>query len=132
MPWRCLWIVPLLLMAVSCTTRPENTVAMTVSRRFDPEDLEVKVGQTVTWVNDSSEAHTVTALQDEIPSSAEYFSSGGFSSQDEARSNLSEGLVTEGEEFKWTFEEPGIYRYYCIPHQDDGMQGTIEVVPARE
>jgi plastocyanin len=118
------------VVGASCAGRGENTVAITDERTFDPVDLEVRAGQTVTWINDSGEAHSVTAVEAELPSGAEYFSSGGFSSESEARDHLSDTLVTEGEEFRWTFETPGTYDYYCIPHEQNGMVGTIEVLPA--
>jgi len=34
----------------------------------------------------------------------------------------------EGNDFQYTFEETGIYRYYCTPHQGVGMKGVVVVV----
>ena len=94
---------------------------------FTPETERVAVGETVTWVNDSDETHTVTAVEDSLPEGAAYFSSGEASSEDDANDDLGGELIAPGEKFEWTFEEPGTYRYYCIPHRSDGMEGTVVV-----
>ena len=100
---------------------------MTADHSFDPESISVTSDQPVTFTNDSDESHTVTAYEDELPQGAEYFSSGDLSGEDEARSNVAEGLIQPGEEFSVTIEEPGTYSYFCIPHEGDGMVGTIVV-----
>ncbi|HYP24922.1 MAG TPA: plastocyanin/azurin family copper-binding protein [Actinomycetota bacterium] len=99
------------------------TVDMLEGQRFEPETLTVETGTTVTFVNDSAEAHTVTAV-DGVPV---YFSSGGFESEDEARDNLADALIGQEDTYEVTFDEPGTYEYVCIPHEDQGMTGTIEV-----
>lgn len=96
---------------------------MAAGQRFIPDVAVVQAGTTVTFVNDSDEAHTVTAY-DGVPV---YFSSGGFESEEEARDNLSEGLIGQEGTFEVTFDEPGTYRYFCIPHEQQGMKATIEV-----
>jgi plastocyanin len=71
---------------------------------FEPYSLEVLPGATVTWVNDSDAAHTVT---------------GDDLAFDDS------GLIEPGDEFRQTFDEPGTYRYSCGPHP--GMTGVIVV-----
>ena len=94
---------------------------------FTPERLTIAAGEVVKWVNDTDEAHTVTAVEASLPEGAEYFSSGDSGSEDEAMDSLAEQLIEPGEMFEWTFEEPGTYRYYCIPHRADGMVGVVVV-----
>lgn len=96
-------------------------------QRFEPETITVSAGETVTFVHDDGEQHTVTAVEDSIPDDAEYFASGGFESEREARESLSEGLLAQGETFEVTLEVPGTYEFFCIPHEQSGMRGTIEV-----
>ncbi len=100
---------------------------MTPGRTFTPTTLEVTAGTTVEFVNGSGEAHTVTAEEDALPDGAEYFASGGFDSEAEARADLSGGLIAAGETYSVTFERAGTYRYICIPHEDQGMLGTVVV-----
>lgn len=110
----------------ACTDSDPNAVAMVAGQRFDPETLTVAVETTVTWTNEADDPHTVTAYEDDVPP-GEYFASGGFSSERAARDDLARGLLEKGDSFEVTFDEPGTYRYFCIPHERDGMVGTIVV-----
>ena len=40
-------------------------IDMTNGQRFEPEEFTASVGDSVVWVNGSSEAHTVTAYEDD-------------------------------------------------------------------
>jgi plastocyanin len=104
-----------------------GTVEIIGGRRFEPRAITVQAGDTVTWVNVTDETHTVTAYEDKIPEGADYFASGGSDSQEAASSDLTAGLLKEGDEYEVTFEEPGTYEYFCIPHEADGMTGTVVV-----
>ena len=78
---------------------------------FLPPDIEVEAGTTVTWINEDQVVHTVTSGTD-----GEH--DGIFDS----------GNLQGGEEWSYEFNEPGTYEYYCIPHVDAGMTGTVTVV----
>jgi plastocyanin len=106
---------------------PGNGIAMTEDRRFEPEVLTIGKGATVTFSNDSDEPHSVTAYDGRIPPGARYFSSGGFSSEEKARDNVTETLIQEGDSFELTVGKPGVYEYFCIPHESQGMKGEIVV-----
>jgi plastocyanin len=108
-------------------TEVPNLVEMTNANQFDPAELTVSVGETVTWKTVGTVAHSVTAYEDELPDGAAYFASGGFDSESAARGNYpSEGSVGADETYEHTFETAGEYSYFCIPHEG-GMQGTIVV-----
>ena len=98
-------------------------VEMVAGNAFSPTQQESESGETVTWVNTSDQPHTVTSYA----RGEDFFSSGGFSSVAEAREDLSEALIAPGESFSFRFADPGVYRYFCIPHEQQGMRGTIEV-----
>lgn len=123
---RLLVCIPIALLAASCSGE-SSTVLMTAEHRFVPETITVPAGSTVTFKNETEETHSVTAYEDEIPQGADYFSSGGLSSEQEARDSVSEALLRAGETYKVTLDVPGTYRYFCVPHESDGMKGTIEV-----
>lgn len=108
----------------SATTQ---TVAMTDTLGFDPEIVTIPSGGTVKWVNEGDVAHTVTASEDELPDGADYFASGGFDTERAARNNMTDGIIPAGETYEHTFEQPGTYGYYCIPHEGSGMVGTVRV-----
>lgn len=90
---------------------PEPGVVGMTTTSFTPSDIEVEVGDTVTWENNSSVAHTVTSGSDGQHD-------GEFDS----------GNMAPGEEFSFQFNEVGTYNYYCIPHLSSGMTGTVTVV----
>lgn len=75
---------------------------------FQPQELSVQPGATVTWTNEDNFAHTVTAGTRGNPS-------GLFDA----------GEVAAGDTFSFTFEESGTYEYFCSIH--DGMHGVIVV-----
>lgn len=104
-----------------------ETVDMTDDLVFDPDSLTISAGTTVTWENVGVVDHTVTAYEDKIPADAEYFASGGFESEGSARDNQQAGFVGEGETYSHTFEVPGSYEYFCIPHESAGMTASITV-----
>ena len=102
-------------------------MSMPSGQRFEPERLTIQAGDTVTWTNDAGDAHTVTAYEEAIPDGAPFFSSGDVDSEQAARENMGRTLIGPGESYEFTFEEPGTYRYFCIPHEEAGMRGTIVV-----
>lgn len=77
-----------------------------VDDRFEPTELEIEAGTTVTWVNRGSDWHNVAS------------SSAGFASE----------RVLPGESFSFTFEMPGEYTFVCRHHGLAGMTGKITVV----
>lgn len=97
---------------------------------FLPQVYEASVGETVVWANTSGALHTVTAYEGSVPDGADFFASGGFESQAEAvdawEHDLGGGFDTR-ETYEHTFEVPGTYSYYCIPHEVGGMVGTVRV-----
>jgi plastocyanin len=90
---------------------------------FTPSNLEVKVGTTITWVNNSNVAHTVTAItgQDLAKPTPDPQI---FDSQSDSR--FQAGLVPPGQSFSYTVTEaaynldPVNHRviYYCRIHPD--------------
>lgn len=107
---------------------------------FRPREYATAVGDTVVWGNSGSRKHTVTACgADEgdtvdfcdgrgIPADAAYFASGGYDSEAAAfEAWPGGGGIPAGETYSHTFEVPGEYPYYCIPHEPAGMVGTVVV-----
>ena len=75
---------------------------------FEPCELTVAVGESVTFVNNELPPHNVM-----------------FVDHDE----LSHGdlAFTAGESFDVTFEQAGDYAFQCDPHAGAGMKGVIHV-----
>lgn len=111
-------------------TGTTHTVDMTDGLIFDPDELTIAPGDTVTWVNVGGVGHSVTAYEDGTPADADYWASGDFASESAARGGYPQrGDVAGGEEYSHTFEVEGDYEYFCIPHETVGMVGEISVVP---
>jgi plastocyanin len=71
---------------------------------FQPAEVTVSAGDTVTWTNNDSVGHDVTA---------DSFSSG------------EPGAMASGDMFDHTFREAGTFDYVCTVHP--GMEGTVVV-----
>ena len=78
--------------------------------QFNPKDLTIKAGQTVTFTNDESVPHDV---HKESGPGAD-FASGP------------DGGMQQGDTFKLKLNKPGTYKYVCHVHAP-GMAGTITV-----
>jgi plastocyanin len=116
----------LLTFVAGCSDSEPGVVSMTDDQRFTPQEITVQAGDTVTWRNDSGVAHTVTAYSDSVSSDL-YFSSGEASGEEQARNNVPDELMQPDDVFRFTFDEPGTYEYFCIPHESAGMTGTVIV-----
>ncbi len=109
--------------------RHDAVVGMrTPENAFVPETVTVGVGDSVVWLNDSEWGHTVTAFEDRIPADADFFTSGGYDSERQARESWPDGDLAVGDTFEKTFETAGTFHYFCVPH--DGMTGTVVVEAA--
>lgn len=99
-----------------------NVVKMTSSMRYEPAEITVKVGETVRWKNASFMPHTVTA----DPSLAK---KAGDAMLPPGATPFNSGNIGIGKSFDYTFAAPGMYKYFCIPHESQGMVGTVIVKP---
>ena len=79
-----------------------------VNFTYQPEEITIQVGTTVTWINDDTIIHDVISGTRDSPT-------GLIESPD----------IAAGESFSFTFEEVGTYEYYCSYHA--GMSGTVIV-----
>ncbi|HEX8927616.1 MAG TPA: plastocyanin/azurin family copper-binding protein, partial [Actinomycetota bacterium] len=70
---------------------------------FDPKQITAKAGETVTWKNDDSATHTVTA------------DDGSFDS----------GNLASDKAFSQTFDQTGAFKYHCAIHSS--MIATVVV-----
>lgn len=116
--------------AVGTSGDDGHDVGMTATA-FRPQELTVTVGEEMVWENTSSRGHTVTAYESDLPDGAAYFASGGYESEEAARSGFWDanggGTLTSGETYRHTFEVAGTYPYVCIPHERANMVGTVVV-----
>jgi len=97
---------PVTATPAATTSADEKTVVVQLGEHFfDPSSITVKVGTTVIWRNNGQQVHDIHARD------------GSFNSP----------LLNPGNTFTFTFTKPGLFRYYCVPHEGDGMIGQVEV-----
>ena len=75
---------------------------------FEPNEVTVNVGDTVTFVNGELPPHNVVFL-------------------DNPELSHSDLAFSPGESFNVTFTEAGNYEFQCEPHAGAGMKGVIHV-----
>lgn len=98
-------------------TTNTNATAVTVSipqgatgmgaAAYGTNPLRIQAGTKVTWVNNDSMAHTATS------------GTGAWDS----------GSIAPGQQYSFTFNDAGVYPYFCAIHGQASMSGTIEVAP---
>ena len=81
---------------------PAGAATLT-NRAYTPDELNVAVGTTVTWMNADSVSHTSTS------------DAAGWNS----------GIVAPGQQFSVAFPTVGSFSYHCAIHP--GMIGTVVV-----
>ena len=79
---------------------------------FNPANLTIQPGDTVTFINAQDDTHNV--MVDGAP---------------QAMKDMIMSPMLEVEDDKWSykFTVPGTYSFHCHPHQELGMKGTIIV-----
>jgi plastocyanin len=83
-----------------------SAVELPPSYRFEPVDIAVQAGTTVTWSNDDHFTHSIQFLD------------GGLSSDPL--------VMAPGRTTTFEFETPGVYHYQCHLHPRD-MKGSVTV-----
>ena len=97
-----------------------TSVKITDLLQFEPKHVVIQTGDSVEWQNESVLVHTVTADPGKaaraedvaLPKGAQAFDSGN---------------LDHDAHFRHRFSKPGLYRYFCIPHEATGMVGEVEV-----
>jgi len=125
----------------------ENTALGVSIMSFFPQNITIHVGDTVTWIANSHEIHTVTFLAGEplpeviIPAPAGMASPLQINplvafptptdGQYDGTSYMNSGIISTdpgfGKTFNLTFTQEGVYNYVCLVH-GQLMSGTVTVV----
>jgi len=106
---------------------PKDVAAVVIANtnlKFEPAVVTVHAGDTVEWRNQSLFNHSVT--DDPAWAHGE-----GDAMLPAGAAPFNSGLIGHGQVFRYTFTVPGTYHYFCIPHENFAMLGTVVVEPAR-
>ena len=85
---------------------------------YDPPQMSVIVGDTITWYNDDREAHTVTS--GDSPGRFGWMDNKDFGKPDGI---FDSGRFMPGESWSYKFEESGTFSYFCTIHP--WMEGIV-------
>jgi len=86
---------------------------------FRPRGLLLRPGQSVRWVNrDAGNVHTSTAYHP---------ANGKPLRMPEGAKPWNSDYLLPGQSFTVVFDTPGVYDYFCLPHEHAGMVGRIVV-----
>jgi plastocyanin len=103
--------------------------------KFFPARINIGVGDTITWVDETFVPHTVTFFPPGGPGA-------GFNpfvpvipnnNRFDPRALINSGIISNIPEFgavtrfSLTFNQPGTYPYICVLHADQGMAGVVVV-----
>ena len=98
----------------------EVTVRMNDQNQYVPAAITVARGTTVTWTNVGVMPHTVTTDPSKASNKANAVVPAGVQPWDS-------GVINGGQSWSHTFTVSGDYTYFCLPHEQLGMIGTITV-----
>lgn len=103
------------------SANPEVDITkLTPKQWYSPREITINVNDTINWVNNDTEPHTVTsgigAGISSLLTNAKGKPSGQFDS----------GLFSSGQSFSLRFNTSGIYNYFCTIHP--WMEGIIKVI----
>jgi plastocyanin len=101
--WPVLLLTAATMLAIVPVARAEDTTVRIGNFTFDPPQLTVKAGTTVTWRNEDDIPHRIASTE------------GKFKSK----------TLDTDDGYSFTFADPGIYAYFCSLHPH--MTGTIVV-----
>ena len=90
---------------------------------YDPPQIFVTVGDTITWYNDDREAHTVTS--GDGPGRFGWMDNKDFGTPDGI---FDSGRFMPGESWSYKFEESGTFSYFCTIHP--WMEGIVVIEKA--
>ena len=97
------------------STSLDPQIVKVVDDEFSPKVIRVEPGTTVIWESGGANNHNVIASDGTWQAiSSDYFEY---------------GIITKGDQYEHTFNEPGVYEYYCPYHgtNNKGMVGTVIV-----
>ena len=99
-------VLSVILMVIPSVSAEEHDISITDDMKFNPEDLTINVGDTVTWTNNDGMGHTATST--------------------DGPASFDSGNIAAGATWSFTFTEAGTYDYKCNYHSS--MTAAITVV----
>jgi plastocyanin len=77
---------------------------------FMPGLVRIQPGSSVQWVNTSDLPHNIV---------------GTYKTSSGQETHLDSGFINDGESWKHTFSDEGVFEYHCTTHTEHGMKGAV-------
>ena len=121
-------VLSLLLMTAACggssapsraaaTTRADASVS-TALLAFDPSEVRIKTGQTVSWIGGDNITHVLVEGTYDVGAD-------GLRTKETDDQAFSLKLTKKGQQVSHTYDKAGTFTYFCTIHK--GMNGTVVV-----
>jgi plastocyanin len=104
------WVTPTPVPTKSKSTQPNTSVSTVMSpiANFTLKNHSVSVGDTIRWENQDAAPHTSTSGVSPVKDGV-----------------WDSGILNTGQKFEFTFQNPGVFAYWCAVHPS--MTATITV-----
>ena len=79
---------------------------------FMPGSVKLETGSSLQWINTSNLPHNIVGI---------YKTSSG------QETHLDSGFINNGESWRYTFNEEGVFEYHSTTHTEHGMKGTVVI-----
>ena len=100
------FVMFVILTMIPSVSAEDHDISITDDMKFNPEDLTINVGDTVTWTNNDGMGHTATST--------------------DGPASFDSGNIAASATWSFTFTEAGTYNYKCDYHSS--MTASITVV----
>ena len=77
---------------------------------FMPGSVKLEVGSSLKWINTSNLPHNIV---------------GTYKTSSGQETHLDSGFINNGDSWRYTFNEEGVFEYHCATHTELGMKGTV-------
>lgn len=77
---------------------------------FMPGSVKLEAGSSLQWINTSNLPHNIVGI---------YKTSLG------QETRVDSGFINNGESWRYTFNEEGVFEYHCTTHTEHGMKGKV-------
>ena len=96
---------------------------------FIPNTVIVKEGSILRWSNPSNLPHNVVGVFNQTTGLGAAAKSSGLIHKNSTGNNNS-GFIQPTNSWQYHFSKAGVFNYLCTIHSEEGMRGTIIVVPS--
>jgi plastocyanin len=79
---------------------------------FMPGSVKLEAGSSLQWINTSNLPHNIVGI---------YKTSLG------QETRVDSGFINNGESWRYTFNEEGVFEYHCTTHTEHGMKGKVTI-----